>query len=278
MLIQPADIQLIRDLVLKRAGIVLDQGKEYLIEARLAALVKKEKLASVEHLLAQLRTRLVSVERAVVDAMTTNETSFFRDLYPFDAMKQFVVPELIEKRKANRTLSIWCAASSTGQEPYTLAMVLREHFPQLANWKVTFIASDLSREVLARARAGRYTQMEVNRGLPAPLLIKYFKKDGLEWEIAPELRQMIDFREINLLEPWPGLPMLDIVFIRNVLIYFSTETKKEILRKIRTYLRSDGFLFLGGAETTLNIDDNFDRVQLNKSGCYRLSGAMAAAA
>lgn len=206
----------------------------------------------------------------VVEAMTTNETSFFRDLYPFDALWKVVIPELLAEHAASRQLNIWCAAASSGQEPYTIAMVLREHFPELATWSVQFLATDLSRQMLVRAREGRFGQLEVNRGLPAPMLLKYFEKKGMEWQVRSELREMIEFREWNLIEPWRPLPLMDIVFLRNVLIYFDVETKRSILAKMVRVLRPGGFLFLGGAETTINLGDDFERLPFERSGCYRL--------
>ncbi|HEX8324410.1 MAG TPA: protein-glutamate O-methyltransferase CheR [Tepidisphaeraceae bacterium] len=280
MAMNPNDLKYVCDLVLRRSGIVLDASKEYLIEARLSMLIKRLNVPSIVELLQQARTKKTEpAERDIVDAMTTNETSFFRDIHPFEALKKQIMPSLLASRAAERKLNIWCAASSTGQEPYTLAMLLKENFPQLAGWKVTFIASDLSRDVLAKAKAGRYSQLEVNRGLPAAMMVKYFKKQGLEWEIVPDVRNMIDFREINLLGAWPLMPSLDLVFIRNVLIYFNQETKRQILGRIRGLMRPDGFLFLGAAETTLNVDDKFERHPLENTGCYRLqSRAVAAAA
>jgi len=275
----PAEIKIVRDLVLNRSGIVLDEGKEYLIEARLGALAKSSGMASASELVSGCsKPNGKAIERNIVDAMTTNETSFFRDIHPFELLKKQVLPDLIAQNATKRTLNVWCAASSTGQEPYTLAMTMRDNFPQLLSWKINFIASDLSRDVLNRACAGRYSQLEINRGLPATMLVKYFRKDGQEWEIKPDMRAMIDFREINLLEAWPLMPALDLVFIRNVLIYFNTETKKKILGRIRNLMQPAGYLFLGGAETTLNIDDNFERMQADKSGCYRLRNRVAAAA
>ena len=156
-------------------------------------------------------------------------------------------------------------------------MLIRESFPQLGSWNITFMASDLSREVLERARAGRYSQLELNRGLPAALLVKYFKKCGLDWEISPDIRKMIEFREVNLLEAWPPMPPLDLVFIRNVMIYFSNETKMKILGRIRSMMHPAGYLFLGGAETTMNLDDKLEYVPVEKTGCYRLrANALAA--
>lgn len=278
MAMNPNDLTFVCDLVRRRSGIDLDSAKEYLVEARLLPLSRKLGLASLDMLLTKLKQRDAAIERDAVDAMTTNETSFFRDIHPFEALKKSILPELIARRAGEKRLNIWCAASSTGQEPYTIAMLLRENFPQLASWNVTFIASDLSRDVLKRAKAGRFSQLEVSRGLPAPLLVKYFTKQGLEWEIAPALRDMIDFREINLLEPWPSMPLLDVVFIRNVLIYFSTETKKPILERIRSRMRPDGALFLGVAESTMNVDEQFVRAPQEKSGCFQIKSVARAAA
>jgi chemotaxis protein methyltransferase CheR len=274
-LAQP-EFQLVCDLVLRRSGIVLEAGKEYLVEARLAMLAKRLNVA-VPQLITKLRMRDDATERSLIDAMTTNETSFFRDVKPFETFKKTLMPALIAARAAEKRLSFWCAASSTGQEPYAIAMLLREHFPQLADWKLSFVASDLSRDVLEKARAGRYSQTDVNRGLPATLLVKYFRKVETEWEVVPEVRKMIDFREVNLLATWPVLPPLDICFIRNVLIYFSPDTKRQILGKIRKMMRPDGYLFLGAAETTLNVDESFKRLKgADDSGCFHLAAAAGA--
>jgi chemotaxis protein methyltransferase CheR len=272
------DLNWVCDLVRRRSGIDLNSSKDYLIEARLIPLARKLGLSGTDEILAKLKQRQAAIERDVVDAMTTNETSFYRDITPFEVLKKSVIPELIRRRTSERRLNIWCAASSTGQEPYSIAMLLHENFPQLQSWNVTFTATDLSRDVLERARAGKFSQLEVNRGLSASLLVKYFKKQGLAWEISPEIKKMISFSELNLLESWPGMPALDLVFIRNVLIYFSQETKKQILSRIRGLLRPDGYLFMGVAETTMNVDDNFERGQNDKSGCYQLRNALKAAA
>jgi chemotaxis protein methyltransferase CheR len=280
MAMQANDLNLVCDLVRRKAGIELDSAKEYLVEARLLPLARKRGLATVADVIAALRVKTPGLERDVVDVMTTNETSFFRDMTPFEALKKTVFPDLIAKRASQKRLNIWCAASSTGQEPYTIAMLLRENFPLLFTngWQVTFVASDLSRDVLNKARAGRFSQLEVNRGLPAALLAKHFSKQGLEWEISPAIRSMITFQEINLLESWPAMQPPDLVFIRNVLIYFSQETKRQILGRIRGLMRPDGYLFLGAAETTLNVDDQFVRGQNDRSGCYQLKSAIKAAA
>lgn len=273
MPLSPTDLKLVCDVVLRGSGIVLDASKSYLVEARLAMLAKRQGFASVEPLIARLRAKDFVVDRAIVDAMTTNETSFYRDLKPFETLQKQVMPALLARRAVERRLTMWCAASSTGQEPYATAMLLRESFPQLANWKVTFVASDLSRDVLEKARAGRYTQTDVNRGLPAAMLEKYFRKVGSDYEVVPEIKKMIDFREVNLLGAWPALPPIDLVFMRNVLIYFSLETKQQIFRRLRGAMRPDGYLFLGAAETTLNVDDQFMRLPMGESGVYGISPA-----
>jgi chemotaxis protein methyltransferase CheR len=263
--------QFISNLVRERSAISLEPGKEYLVESRLGPVARDNGLASLEDLVAAIRQPgAQNLTRQVVEAMTTNETSFFRDIHPFDALRQQILPELIAKRSKERTICVWSNACSSGQEPYTIAMILREHFPELNGWTVRLIGSDLSTQILKRARDGVFNQTEVNRGLPAPLLIKYFQKEGLQWRIKDELRRMVDFQQINLVETWPAtLPKMDIVFLRNVLIYFQPETKKVILDKLKNSLRPDGYLFLGGAETTMNLDTSFSRVQLGKAVCYQ---------
>lgn len=279
MAITTSEFDFVREMIRKKSGIVLEAGKEYLVEARLTTLARQQKLDSVSTLIDRVKASSADpLHKLVVDAMTTNETSFFRDVHPFEALKKVVIPALVASRNIGKSLTIWCGASSTGQEPYTIAMTLRESIPDIDQWKITMIATDLSTEMIARSKAGRYNQIEVNRGLPATLMVKYFTKQGLEWEISPKLRSMIDFREMNLLTPWPSMPPLDIVFMRNVLIYFDAETKKDILRRVRGLLRPDGYLFLGSAETTMGLDEGYERMQLEKSGCYRLRQAAAKAA
>ena len=273
----PADFSFVSDLVYRQSGIVLEAGKEYLVDARLTAVIRQLGVESIESLVKKLRapgSELLA--RSVVEAMTTNETSFFRDVKPFATLKAEVIPDLIKRRSVSRSLSIWCAASSSGQEPYTIAMTLCEAFPELASWRLNFVATDLSKQMVERARAGKFSQIEVNRGLPAMMLVKYFKKVGTDWEISEKLRKMIEFRELNLLQAWPNLESLDIVFIRNVLIYFDMATKKQILGRIRRLMKPDGYMFLGGAETPLNLDDAFERHALDLSGCYRLKNTPVA--
>jgi len=269
--LSPADFQFLSTLVRQRSAIVLEPEKSYLLEARLSPLARIEGFGSIETLVAALRQQTFNgLHRKVVEAMTTNETSFFRDLHPFEALRLVVLPEVIARRQLERRLTIWCAACSSGQEPYTVAMTLLEHFPQLAGWDLRILATDLSRDMVAKARAGRYGQMEVNRGLPANLLVKHFEKKGMEWVVLPEVQRLCEFREMNLIEPWGPLPQMDVVFLRNVLIYFDVETKRSILGNVRKVLPPWGYLFLGGAETTINLEDTFERVQFDRAGCYRL--------
>ncbi len=271
MAINPADFDYNSKIVREQCAIVLEKGKEYLVESRIMPLVHQEKLESIENLVRKIKSEpRGSLKDAVIEAMTTNETSFFRDIHPFETLKKEIFPELLEKRKTQRELNIWCGASSSGQEPYSLVMLLKNNFPQLNTWKLNFSASDISNQMLNRCKSGIYSQLEVNRGLPAPLMVKYFERIGTEWQVKEELRKMIQFRIINLSEGWPILPQLDLVMMRNVLIYFDVEMKKNILGKIRKLLRPDGYLFLGAAETTLNLDENFERMPFKQSGCYRL--------
>ncbi len=263
-----ADFDFIRGLVREQSAIVLEQDKHYLVETRLQMLVKSDGFPSVEHLMAEVRAG--KRHTRVVEAMTTNETSFFRDLQPFEAFRKLVLPELTAKRTGQRRLQIWCAACSTGQEPYSIAMLLREHSPGLKDWNLQLLASDLAGNVLERARRATFNQLEVNRGLPAPLLLKYFRQEGTQWQLKDEIRSMVQFQQLNLIGLWPALPEMDVVFLRNVLIYFDVPVKQQILARVRRILRPDGFLFLGGAETTLNLDDAFERVPFERSGCYRL--------
>lgn len=265
------EFNVIRKLLHERSAIDLDSGKQYLVESRLAPMLRRLNLDSIGALIAQLRSQPGNgLQQQIVEAMVTTESSFFRDHHPFEALRKVVIPDLIERRRDERRLNIWCMASSHGQEPYSIALLLREHFPQLAGWKVTLMASDISREVLARAREGRYNQVEVNRGLPASLLVSYFDQHGTDWQLKPTVRSMVEFREINLAQTWPTLPRMDLVLLRNVMIYFDVPTKKSILRRLTDLLRPDAYLILGGAETTMNLDDSYRRVEPMKAGLYQL--------
>jgi chemotaxis protein methyltransferase CheR len=279
MPIARADFDYVCDLVRGRSGIVLETGKEYLVEARLAALIRQQNIESIGALVSRLRgNRLDPLHRLTVEAMTTNETSFFRDQSPFEALKKQILPTLLAARAATKSLTIWCAASSTGQEPYSIAMTLCENIPRVEEWKLIFIATDISLDMIARSRSGSYNQIEVNRGLPAAMLVKYFEKRGLVWQVKDRLRTMIEFREMNLVQPWLNLPPMDIIFMRNVLIYFDTPTKSGILAQARQLLRPDGYLFLGSAETSMGLDDGLERTPIEKSSCYRIRQRVANAA
>jgi chemotaxis protein methyltransferase CheR len=274
MAISETDFKYISDFVHQKAAIVLDASKGYLIESRLAPLAKRNGFATLEEMIAKLRAQpLNGLHSSVVEAMTTNETYFFRDIHPFETLQKVVLPALIKRRAAERQLNLWCAAASSGQEPYSIAMILRENFPELLGWKLIFLATDISKEMLARCREGCYSQLEINRGLPAPLALKYFQKIGTEWKVKDELRRMIEFKEMNLAQRWPALPPMDIIFMRNVLIYFDIETKKAIFARARQLLKPDGCLFLGSAETPMGVDDGFHRVAVDRSSYYIKSEA-----
>lgn len=266
----PDALQFVCSIVRQRSAIELDEAKAYLIEARLGPVAKRNGFTSTAEMVTTLRTKPCQpIQQQLVEAMTTNETSFFRDVHPFEAMKQQILPQLRQLGLA-RKLTIWSAACSTGQEAYSVAMLLREHFPDLCAGKVQIIGTDISDEVLARARAGAFTQIEMNRGLPANLLARYFQRKGMQWEITPNLRELVSFSKLNFIEPWPPLPQIDVVFLRNVLIYFSPATKKQILEKVRSVMAPHAVLFLGAAETTMNLDSAFVRVQVDNQVFYRL--------
>ena len=274
MTMTASEFDYIRRLVLEQSAIVLEDDKRYLVESRLLPLARREGFDSIGSLVVRLlANKFDGLHRKVVEAMTTNETSFFRDFHPFEALRKSILPELILKRVPSKELNVWSAACSSGQEPYSVVMLLQEDFPSLADWSTRLIASELSAEMLARAREGRYSQLEVNRGLPAKLLVKYFRQHGTDWQIREDLRSKVEFQAFNLAEAWPPLPPMDIIMMRNVLIYFGVETKRKILTKVRQLLRPDGFLFLGGAETTFNLDDTFERVQFDRTICYHVRKA-----
>jgi chemotaxis protein methyltransferase CheR len=265
-----AEFTYISDMVRTRSAIVLEPGKEYLVEARLAPLVRELGLESIGALVTKLRQGGGgTLADRVTEAMTTNETSFFRDVAPFQALRTTVLASVIESRKLQRSLRIWCAASSSGQEPYSIAMTIDDAFPQLRDWNLQIVATDLSPAMVERGRSGVYKALEVNRGLPAPMLIKYFTKVGVDYELKPEIRSMVAFSELNLIGAWPAFPTFDIVFLRNVLIYFDVDTKRTIFGRVKRLLAPDGFLFLGAAETTMNIDEGFERLPIERAGCYR---------
>ena len=271
LVVSAADYGFLAGLLRERCALVLEPGKEYLIKSRLTPLVQRHGLGAIGQLLERLREPTNSgLVTEVVEAMVTTETSFFRDIHPFETLKKTVLPKLIELRRTERQLNIWCAASSSGQEPYSIAILLREYFPELVSWRINLSATDISQEMLTRSRTGRYSQVEVNRGLPTPLLLKWFWQEGGSWELDEQIRSMINFTQLNLAQPWPAMPRWDLLFLRNVMIYFDNSVKKEILGRVSHVLCKDGYLLLGGAETTLNLNDSFYRVETLRSGFYQL--------
>jgi chemotaxis protein methyltransferase CheR len=248
-------------LLRRRTGVCIDQTKQYLVVARLMPIVKQRKIPSLETLIDRVRQGIdPSLEKDVLCAMMTHETSFFRDKAPFEALRQ-VIADLVPRRSAERQLTLWSAACSTGQEPYSMAMTLLEHFRDLvATWRIRIIATDFSEPILARAREGVFSDLETNRGLPPALLTKYFRPLQGRSSIVQECRQLVEFRSLNLNGTWPMMPLCDVVFLRNVMLYFDVSTRSTLVGRVRRVLRPDGSLFLGGAETMIGIDDGWNRV------------------
>ena len=268
--IDPDDFTYLRVLVKQGSAIELEDGKEYLVVTRLAPVLRTEGLATISDLVAALRRPGADRLRdAVIDAMTTNETSFFRDLHPFEALESAIIPTILADKAPHEALTIWCGASSSGQEPHSLAMMCADRFPELLPHRLKIVATDLSPTMVARCAAGRYTQFEVNRGLPARALVRHFEQDGPDWVLRREIRDLVEVRPLNLMGMWSGIPRCDIVMLRNVLIYFSLDDKREILGRIRRdVLHPGGVLMLGSSETTLNIDDEYLRREVGKTVCY----------
>lgn len=262
------DFDIYRDLLKERSGLTLTPDKCYLLESRLAPVAKKWGYTSLDTMTIALQAVPdKQMVKDIVEAMTTNETSFFRDQGPFDRLKEVVLPHMLKTRINHRRMRIWCAAASSGQEPYTIAMILKEMETQFFGWRNDILGTDISDEILKRARDGLYTQFEVQRGLPIQLLMKYFTQEGDKWRIAESLRKMVNYQPFNLLESMMGHGQFDIVFCRNVLIYFDEKTKADILGRIAKQLAPDGFLFLGGAETVIGITDAFKPLP-NQRGLY----------
>ena len=264
----PQDYDYLRKLLKQRSGLVLSAEKQYLAESRLLPVARKHKLNGLGELVRELRRAghsPLSVE--VVEAMTTNETFFFRDKAPFENFRDTVLPALMAARAREKRLRIWCTAAATGQEPYSLAMILDELGVSLARWRVDILATDISGEVLQKAKSGIYSQFEVQRGLPIAHLVKHFTQVGELWQIAPALRSMVQFRPINLLNDFAPLGTFDIVFCRNVLIYFDQETKTDVLDRLAGQIPSDGYLVLGAAETVVGLTDAYQPVP-GRRGLY----------
>jgi chemotaxis protein methyltransferase CheR len=256
--VTPQDFDFLRKMLRERSGLVLSAEKQYLAESRLVPVARRHAIATLGELIGKLKANdNASLALEVVEAMTTNETFFFRDKLPFDHFRDTVLPALITARAREKRIRIWCAAASSGQEPYSIAMILREFNAQLAGYRTEIIATDISGEVLARAKAGIYSQFEVQRGLPIHQLVKYFSQVGENWQIAPEIRAMVQFRPLNLLKDFSALGTFDMVFCRNVLIYFDQDTKIQVLNRLARQMAEPSFLALGAAETVVGLTDAF---------------------
>lgn len=270
------DFDMFSTLLKQRSGLVLTPDKAYLLESRLMPVARKWNMKGLEELASTVRTRRdEALLRDITEAMTTNESSFFRDQKPFDQFRQVVLPRMLEARAAKRSIRIWSAACSSGQEAYSLSMLLTDEAAKLAGWRIEIVGTDISGEMVERAKAGIYTQFEVQRGLPITHLVKHFKQNGDKWQISPQLRQMASFREWNLLGDLSALGQFDIVFCRNVLIYFDQPTKAKVLESIARQMPQDGVLYLGGAETVLGITEKFKPVE-GQRGLYSLGGFVPA--
>lgn len=267
----PGEFQILSDLVKEKSGLMLTQDKSYLLESRLAPLARQRGLKGVDELVHELQTkRDKNLVTSIVEAMTTNESLFFRDNTPFEQFKTIVLPRLMEERAFSKTIRIWSAASSSGQEPYSLCMLLKEMGSLLAGWRFEIIGTDLSSEILTKAKSGVYTQFEVQRGLPITMLVKYFRQDGDRWVLDSGIRSMVQYRQFNLLDSMGSLGDFDLVFCRNVLIYFDNATKGDVLRRISERMRTGSFLYLGGAETVIGITDKFKPMSGHR-GIYELT-------
>lgn len=263
-----SDFEFIRKLLKQCSGLMLSAEKQYLVESRLMPVAQRNRIPDLSELANRLRAGTNEALIAeVVEAMTTNETFFFRDRLPFDHVRNLVLPALMAARERHKRIRIWCAASSTGQEPYSLAMAMKEMAPALNGFRIEILATDLSHEVLAKAEAGIYSQFEVQRGLPIQLLLKYFTQHGDLWQIAPEIRAMVRYRPFNLLSDFTRLGHFDLVVCRNVLIYFDQPTKSDVLDRLGRVVASDGYLILGAAETTIGLTQGFKSVP-DKRGLY----------
>lgn len=270
-----SDFELVSRLVKDRSGLMLSEDKAYLLESRLNPVARRHGFKGIDELVQAIRvSREESLLKDVTEAMTTNESFFFRDTKPFDQFRELVLPHILKERATKKSFRIWSAACSNGQEAYSLAMILKEKGAALAGWNIDIIGTDLSDEVLAKAKEGRYSQFEVQRGLPINLLVKYFKQDQDLWQIDDSLRQMVKFKSFNLLDSPASLGSFDVVFCRNVLIYFDRDTKSSVLNDIAKLMPPDGFLYLGGAETVLGISDQF-QLKAGQRGIYGLTGRSA---
>jgi chemotaxis protein methyltransferase CheR len=275
--VTPLDYEYLRRLLRERSGLDLSADKQYLVESRLVPLARRNGLTGIGELVQKLKSGSDALAIDVIEAMTTNETFFFRDKIPFDHMREAVIPELMQARAAKRSLRIWCAASSTGQEPYSIAMVCKEFAAELSGWRIEIVATDISLGVLEKARAGIFSQFEVQRGLPIQLLVRHFRQVGELWQINADIRAMVQHRQLNLLQDFSHLGAFDVVFCRNVLIYFDQETKLGVFNRLARSLEPDGVLALGAAESIVGITEAF-KPWPERRGLYRPNTARDARA
>jgi chemotaxis protein methyltransferase CheR len=273
--VTPSDYEYLRKLLKERSGLDLSADKQYLVESRLVPLARKSALQGIPELVQKMRNGADALTGEVVEAMTTNETFFFRDKIPFDHLKETVIPALVQARAARRSLRIWCAASSTGQEPYSIAMCLKEAGAALSGWRTEIVATDLSLAVLEKSRSGIFSQFEVQRGLPIQLLVKHFTQNGDLWQLNADIRGMVQHRQLNLLQDFSHLGTFDIIFCRNVLIYFDQTTKANIFDRLSRMMEPDGVLALGAAESVVGITSAF-KPYPDRRGLYRPNVAPAA--
>ncbi|MEC9469962.1 MAG: protein-glutamate O-methyltransferase CheR [Pseudomonadota bacterium] len=273
----PSEFEFLKNFLKTRSGLVLSNDKQYLVESRLLPIARSSKLETLSAVIQQLqRGTNRTLETDVVEAMTTNESFFFRDKTPFEHFKDTMLPALLESRATRKQIKIWCAAASTGQEPYSLGICLKEDAAKMAGWRTRILGTDLSNEVLEKAKTGLYSQFEVQRGLPIQMLLKYFEQKGDMWQINAGMRAMIEWKKLNLLESFTHLGEFDIIFCRNVLIYFDQATKTEILGRLAKSLPDDGYLVLGAAETVVGLTDAFKPVP-GKRGLFQKKQAAQAA-
>ncbi|NYG57025.1 CheR family methyltransferase [Nocardioides perillae] len=266
MTISTASFEYVSQLVKRETSMLYEPGKEYLVEARLTPLARAAGCADVDAYVSRLAGSLVE-RRKTLDALTINETSWFRDNAPYQVFTDHMLPQLIAARSTTRHLNIWSAACSSGQEAYSLTMLLDQHLPP--GWSASILATDVSTAMLERVQAGRYGQVEMNRGMPAAQLVRYFSRVGTEWEVKPELKRMVRTQHLNLAAPFPPMPVFDVVFLRNVLIYFDLPTKRDILRRTRAVVAPDAFLLLGSSETTLDMDTPWSREPVGRVAVHR---------
>ena len=269
------DYEYLRKLLKERSGLDLSADKQYLVESRLIPLARRAGLGGIGELVQKMKNGSEALTTDVVEAMTTNETFFFRDKIPFDHFRETIMPALLAARARERRIRIWCTAASTGQEPYSLAMVIKGMGQAVAGYRIDILATDLSSEVLEKAKAGVYSQFEVQRGLPVQMLVKFFDQVGETWQLAPELRSMVQFRPLNLLSDFSTLGTFDVVFCRNVLIYFDQENKVAVLNRIGRQMPEDGYLVLGAAETVIGLTDAFKPLT-DKRGLYVVNAGNSA--